>query len=43
MDQLELMRIHSLLSNLLDEATFAAAFSEGWEISEEQAIQLPKN
>jgi predicted ATPase/DNA-binding SARP family transcriptional activator len=40
LDQAELGRIRSQLLTLLDEATFTAAFSEGWEMKEEKAIEL---
>jgi predicted ATPase/DNA-binding SARP family transcriptional activator len=39
-DQAELEYIHGQLLTLLDAETFAAAFTEGWEMSEEQAIEL---
>lgn len=39
-DQPELERIRRELNNRLDEATFTAAFTEGWEMREEQAIEL---
>jgi predicted ATPase/DNA-binding SARP family transcriptional activator/Tfp pilus assembly protein PilF len=39
-DQAELGRIRGQLLTLLDEATFTAAFTEGWEMREEQAIEL---
>lgn len=39
-DQIEFGRIRSQLSAILDEATFTAAFAQGWELSEEQAIEL---
>jgi predicted ATPase/DNA-binding SARP family transcriptional activator len=40
LDQIELERIHNQTLAMLDEATFNAAFSQGWEMSEEQAIEL---
>jgi len=40
LDQTEFARIHSKLLNILDQPTFAAAYAEGWEMSEEQAIVL---
>jgi tetratricopeptide (TPR) repeat protein len=39
-DQAELRRIKNELAVTLDEATFTDAFTEGWEMSEEQAIKL---
>lgn len=33
-------RNHSKLQDCLDRASFDAAFTEGWELSEEQAIEL---
>ncbi|MBP1693575.1 MAG: Adenylate/guanylate cyclase (modular protein) [Chloroflexi bacterium] len=39
-DQIELIQIHNKLLTSLDQATFTSAFSEGWELSEEQAIVL---
>jgi predicted ATPase/DNA-binding SARP family transcriptional activator len=39
-DQIELWQIRIKQLNTLDEATFNAAFAEGWEMSEEQAIAL---
>jgi len=39
-DQIELERIRSKLRACLDEATFDAAFTEGWKMSEEQVIKL---
>jgi len=39
-DQADLKRIHNQLLTSLDQATFTTAFSEGWEMSEEQAIVL---
>ena len=39
-DQIELARISNQLTSLFDEASFTAIFSEGWELSEELAIQL---
>jgi len=40
LDQAELGRIRNKLLTTLDEAAFTAAFAEGWEMSEEQAIEL---
>ncbi len=40
LDQAELERIRGQLQTNLDEATSKAAFSEGWGMSEEQAIEL---
>jgi tetratricopeptide (TPR) repeat protein len=40
LDQAELGLIRSQLQSRLDKMTFESAFSEGWELSEEQAIQL---
>lgn len=40
LDQIELSKIGNKLSNALDEATFRAAVTEGWELSIEQAIEL---
>ncbi len=40
LDQAELGRIRSQLPNYLDEATFTTEFNEGWEISEERALEL---
>jgi predicted ATPase/DNA-binding SARP family transcriptional activator len=40
LDQVELERIKGKLHALLDEATFTAAYNEGWEMSEEQAFML---
>lgn len=40
LDQGELGRIRNKLLTTLDEAAFTAAFAEGWEMSEEQAIEL---
>lgn len=40
LDQVELEKIHDRLPACLDEATFKAAFSEGWEMSDEQAMKL---
>ncbi len=40
LDQIELWQIRLKLADALDEATFQTAFSEGWEMSEEQAIAL---
>ena len=40
LDQAELEHIRSQLQASLDEATSKAAFSEGWGMSEEQAIEL---
>jgi pentatricopeptide repeat protein len=42
-DQAELGRIRSQLPTCLDEATFTAAFNEGWELSEDQAIELARD
>jgi predicted ATPase len=42
LDQVELERIQGQLHTSLDEATFEAAYSEGWEMSEEQAIELAR-
>jgi tetratricopeptide (TPR) repeat protein len=39
-DQAELSSIHSLLHSYLDEAAFTAAFTEGWEMDEKQALAL---
>ena len=39
-DQAELGHIIGRLPTYLDEATFTAAFTEGWGMSEEQAIEL---
>jgi tetratricopeptide (TPR) repeat protein len=40
LDQAELERIRSQLEALRDEASFKIAFSEGWELSEEQTLEL---
>lgn len=40
MDEAELGRIRNKLPTCLDEATFNAAFTEGWEMSEEHAIEM---
>jgi tetratricopeptide (TPR) repeat protein len=40
LDQTELERIRSQLVACLEEATLEAAFTKGWEMSEEQAIEL---
>jgi predicted ATPase/DNA-binding SARP family transcriptional activator len=40
MDQTELGRIRSQLPACLDKASFTVAFTEGWEMNEEQAIAL---
>ena len=40
MDQQELRRIRSQLITLLDETTFTTAFAQGWEMSEDQALEL---
>jgi tetratricopeptide (TPR) repeat protein len=40
LDQAELARLRSQLQARFDDATFEAAFTEGWEMSEEQAIEL---
>jgi len=40
LDRAELGHIRSKLLTILDEATFEAAFAEGWEMSEERAIEL---
>jgi 3-deoxy-D-manno-octulosonate 8-phosphate phosphatase KdsC-like HAD superfamily phosphatase len=40
LDQAELGQVRSKLLTTLDEAAFNAAFAEGWEMSEEQAIEL---
>jgi tetratricopeptide (TPR) repeat protein len=40
LDQAELGHIRSQLLTLLDEAAFTTAFTEGWEMSEAQAIEL---
>lgn len=40
LDQLELDRVRSQLLASLDEATFEAAFKQGWDMSVEQAIEL---
>jgi hypothetical protein len=39
-DQVDLGRLKSRLQTQLDEATFVATFSEGWGMSEAQAIEL---
>jgi tetratricopeptide (TPR) repeat protein len=40
LDQAEMERIRSQLITLLNEAAFTAAFTEDWEMSEEQVIEL---
>jgi hypothetical protein len=40
LDQAVLERIRSQLITLLNEAAFTAAFTEDWEMSEEQVIEL---
>jgi hypothetical protein len=39
-DQTEFERIRNRLAAMLDETTFTAAFTQGWDLSEEQAIEL---
>ncbi len=40
LDQIELGRVRSQLHATLDEATFQGAFSEGWDMSDDQVFAL---
>jgi predicted ATPase len=40
LDRTELARVRSETLNILDEETFTASFIQGWELSEDEAIQL---
>ncbi|HEX6302665.1 MAG TPA: BTAD domain-containing putative transcriptional regulator [Anaerolineales bacterium] len=42
LDQIELGRASGRLQESLDEATFSAAFEEGWQMNEEQVMDLVK-
>jgi predicted ATPase/DNA-binding SARP family transcriptional activator len=42
LDQTELRQINNYLRSCLDKATFTTAFTKGWEMSEDQAIELAK-
>lgn len=40
LDRVELERVRSVTLATLNEADFIAAFAQGWELSEDEAIQL---